>query len=87
MLISSGSARDWHFGQRNVAAGFKHDAHATPDDATPDVGAADEKEDIPKASKSTYCLVLLNQSKAVVDCSARWRALLCVCPTFGAALR
>ena len=66
MLISSGSARDWHFGQRNVASGFKHDAHATPDDATtPDDDAADEKEDIPKASTSTYCLVLRNQSKAV----------------------
>ena len=50
----------------DVAAGFKHDAHATPDDATPDA-SADEKEDIPKASTSTYCLVLLNQrtSKAV----------------------
>ena len=67
MLISSGSARDWHFGQRNVASGFKHDAHATPDDATtPDADAADEKEDIPKASTSTYCLTESKQSSSTL---------------------
>lgn len=62
MLISSGSARDWHFGQRNVAAGFKHDAHATPDDApTTDADDADEKEDIPIVVLVLTLITVLNQ--------------------------
>jgi len=63
VLISSGSARDWHFGQRNVAAGFKHDAHATPDDApTTDADDADEKEeDIPIVVLVLTLITVLNQ--------------------------